>query len=77
MGVSFHAFEAAAYFGIPYDEFRRKPLWRRAEMIAHMMIKNTLDAFMHERAMAKGRKDTSFGKGGYNPIAAQKAQWRI
>jgi len=67
--------EAAAYFGIPWDEFLRKPLDRRAEMIAHIIIKATRENYLHEKLSAKAKEDT---KGNfYNPELEQKRKWRL
>jgi hypothetical protein len=38
MSMIMLAFEAAAHFGIAPDEFMAKPLVRRAEMIAHLVL---------------------------------------
>lgn len=69
--------EAAAYFGIPWDEFLRKPMDRRAEMIAHLIIKATRENYLHEKLSAKAKEESGAKGGYYNPELEQKRKWRL
>lgn len=75
------AMEAAAYFGTSYEEFLRKPVDRRAEMIAHMMIRAVRNNYLHEKEMEKheNAKRTSTGqdRGYYNPAERQMRKWML
>lgn len=77
MTVRYLLAEAAAYFhtdGI--DGLMRKPVERRAEMMAHVLLRDAREGFIeHQREVRNKQRQKS--KSGYNPAEAQRKKWRI
>lgn len=74
MKLSFHLAEAAAYFSVPVDEFKRRPVERQAEMIAHVMLKQARDNYVESQKSDK-MKATEKAKTHFNPADAQRRKW--
>lgn len=76
MSMQFLLCEAAAYFGIPVDELKRKPVERRAEMMAHMLLKDARDGYVEhlkaEQSKRQHRKESS-----YDPAASVRRQFGL
>lgn len=69
--------EAAAHWGVPIDEFTRRPVIRQAEMIAHLLIKGVRDDWAAEQMEKQAKASGSEKPKGYNPIEAQRRAWKL
>ena len=76
----YHRMAAAKSWGIPWDEFLRKPMERRAEMIAFVKAEAIVHCYEREKLKeAQLTKDANSANGGgfYNPMAAQRAAMNL
>lgn len=77
MSLRYLIAEAAAYFhtdGI--DGLLQKPMERRAEMMAHILLRDARESYM-DFLRAKRLKDSQKASRGYNPAEAQRRKWMI
>lgn len=69
--------EAAAYFhtdGI--DGMLRKPVERRAQMMAHILLRDAREGFIDRQRQERAKKKEK-SKTGYNPADAQRKKWMV
>lgn len=66
--------EACARFGIALDEMKRKPVDRRAEMMAFILLEEARNNFI-KHLEAEAIKAREKAKTGYNPAEAQMRKW--
>lgn len=63
-------------WGLPWDEWLRCPMERRAEMTAHYILRNERERYTaHVMELRSKAKQTA--SAGYNPMRDQKRQWGI
>jgi len=77
MSMRYLLAEAAAYFNTNgIDGMLQKPVERRAEMMAHILLKDAREGFSEwkrqERAKAKEK-----AKKGFNPAERQRKRWMV
>lgn len=66
--------EAATEFGVPLDDFRRRSLNARAEMVAHVIARNLRQAWLDYHRREHTRSSSASG---YNPLEAQRRKWKL
>lgn len=66
--------QAAVEFGVALDEFRRKTMDARAEMIAFVLARTKREAWLDEERRRIASEKSS---GGFNPLDVQKRKWRL
>jgi hypothetical protein len=68
--------EAAALFGVPTDEFRRKHIERQAEMMAHVLLSDARDSYI-DYLKAEKQKAKDKARTGYDPAAAMRKRYGL
>lgn len=76
-GMRYLQLETAAAFGVPIDEFARRPLLRQAEMIAHLLVKGVREEYAAERLRQSAERDERSPAKGWNPMEAQRRAWKL
>ena len=69
--------KAAAYFhtdGI--DGMLRKPVERRAEMMAHILLEEAREGYIEWKRVEKAKQKEK-AKTGYNPAERQRKRWMV
>lgn len=72
-GFRHYLFEASHYFGLSYPAFQSLPVHRRAEMIAHLILKDQADRYDLDRSKEEAerreekKRQRSKGASAFNP----------
>lgn len=75
MSMRYLLCEAAAYFNAGgLSGMLREPVERRAEMMAHVLIKEAREGYAEWKRQQKSKKKEQ-AKKGFNPAEAQRRRW--